>query len=335
MKLSVIIPFYNADKWIGSCLDSLLDQDINHDEYEIIIIDDGSTESINVLKEYVGRYDSIHYYYQPHSRVGAARNQGISVAKGEYLFFCDADDYVQTRTFGRLLEIAVNEQLDALFFDMLSVRRGDCPFEFHNDFNDVIFYDTGIDYLVSPPHPISFSSCQCIIRGSVLNKLSLSFPEGMMMAEDRFFVVNMLQKIGKVGHVDSVVYYYVQNHESLTHYWGKKIRAGEYANNLYQFVGFLSDLIDNHEIIEKVRSVLIHWRQDDVFTLLNNVFRYCPVSESKDYIGRLKGIGAYPFPERGLGGRIGIVEKVMMKERLWLLACQLFHVLPQKVRYRF
>ena len=91
-KISVIIPVYNAEKYLKQCLDSLLCQTL--DSIEIICINDGSSDnSINILKQYKEQYDNITVLDQKHSNAGVARNKGIAAAKGEYLAFLDADDY--------------------------------------------------------------------------------------------------------------------------------------------------------------------------------------------------------------------------------------------------
>ena len=83
MLLSVIIPYYNADTWIGKALDSLLDQDLPQSEYEIIVVDDGSTEDEKILKDYVSRFPNIHYYRIDHAGLSPARNYGLSKASGQ------------------------------------------------------------------------------------------------------------------------------------------------------------------------------------------------------------------------------------------------------------
>lgn len=68
MKLSIIIPYYNGEQWVGKCLDSLLKQDFQAGEYEIIVVDDGSTHSIEALMKYVNDYPHIHYLHQENQK---------------------------------------------------------------------------------------------------------------------------------------------------------------------------------------------------------------------------------------------------------------------------
>ncbi len=92
MKLSVVIPYYNGERWIGKCLDSLLNQDMPVSDYEIIVVDDGSTNSVEMVQDYSKKHENIKYARQPNAGQSAARNHGLDMAKGEYVFFLDCDD---------------------------------------------------------------------------------------------------------------------------------------------------------------------------------------------------------------------------------------------------
>lgn len=92
IKISIIIPVYNADKYLGQCIDSAIAQTIS--PKEIICIDDGSADhSSEILRGYAKKYDYIHCYAQKNQGAGAARNYGLRLAQGEFVVFLDADDY--------------------------------------------------------------------------------------------------------------------------------------------------------------------------------------------------------------------------------------------------
>lgn len=105
MKISTIIPIYNAEKYISRCLDSILAQDI--ESQEIICVDDGSTDhSLEILEQYERKYDNIHVLTQRNCYAGVARNNGLEIAKGEYIHFMDADDYVLPGSYTKVYETA-------------------------------------------------------------------------------------------------------------------------------------------------------------------------------------------------------------------------------------
>ena len=91
-KISVIIPVHNVEKYLGECLDSILGQTLK--DIEVICVDDGSTDgSAKILEEYAARDVRVKVLRQDRSGAGTARNKGLAEARGEYLFFCDADDW--------------------------------------------------------------------------------------------------------------------------------------------------------------------------------------------------------------------------------------------------
>lgn len=104
IKVSVIIPVFNVEKYLEQCLDSVVNQTLS--EIEIICVDDGSTDnSLNILEKYSEQYDNIIVLKQENAGAGAARNNGMKIAKGEYLSFLDADDFFELN----MLELAYNK----------------------------------------------------------------------------------------------------------------------------------------------------------------------------------------------------------------------------------
>lgn len=99
MKLSIIVPMYNVEQYIEKCLKSLLNQDLSRDDYEILIINDGSKDrSKHIVNEYMKNNKNIRMINQKNGGQSKARNTGIDNAKGEYLFFVDSDDYIEDYT---------------------------------------------------------------------------------------------------------------------------------------------------------------------------------------------------------------------------------------------
>ena len=93
MKISIIIPVYNGAGYIENCLDSVYNQGLNHDTFEILAINDGSTDdSERIITSYSKKVDNIHLINKENGGVSTARNVGIEAAKGDYLAFCDSDD---------------------------------------------------------------------------------------------------------------------------------------------------------------------------------------------------------------------------------------------------
>lgn len=127
MKLSVIVPIYNVEKYLPRCLDSLLCQGMETKEYEVICVNDGSTDnSAAILAEYEKKYpDIFRVVTQGNQGVSVARNIGMQMAQGEYIAFVDSDDYVVIGGYAYLCETFLLGGADVLTFGARSVRSSD------------------------------------------------------------------------------------------------------------------------------------------------------------------------------------------------------------------
>mgnify|MGYP000597869244 CR=1 FL=1 len=121
VKLSIIIPVYNGEEYIDRCLQSCLRQDIPADSYEIIVVDDGSTDSSNViLSRYAMEHANVVVLTQSNKKQGAARNYGLSKAQGEYIWFVDSDDWIEANCLGRLLALCDDNGIEVLAIDRIN-----------------------------------------------------------------------------------------------------------------------------------------------------------------------------------------------------------------------
>ena len=94
-KLSIIIPVYNVENYVDTCIESLYKQGISEYEFEVILINDGSTDnSLSIIQEYENKYSNITIISQKNQGLSTTRNNGIKLAKGEYLLFVDSDDLI-------------------------------------------------------------------------------------------------------------------------------------------------------------------------------------------------------------------------------------------------
>ena len=113
-KISIIIPVHNTERYLSRCVESCLNQTLPRDEYEIILIDDCSSDSCpNLIKEYADRYDNIiPIFLSVNLRQGGARNRGLEIAQGEYIAFVDSDDWIECDMCEKLYSVAKNSNSD-------------------------------------------------------------------------------------------------------------------------------------------------------------------------------------------------------------------------------
>lgn len=115
-KLSVVVPVYNVEKYIGEMIESLQNQTLR--DLEIILVDDGSPDNSGAIcDEYAAKDDRIKVIHKPNGGVGAARNDGLDAATGEWIVFCDSDDWVEADAFEKLVALAESTGADVAFGD--------------------------------------------------------------------------------------------------------------------------------------------------------------------------------------------------------------------------
>lgn len=121
-RLSIIVPLYDSARFMPKCIESLLQQDIPADEYEILLINDGSPDNSEELaREYAAEYENVRVLSKENGGTSSARNMGISNARGKYLYFVDPDDFIQKNSLGEILHIMDSESLDVLRFGYTEV----------------------------------------------------------------------------------------------------------------------------------------------------------------------------------------------------------------------
>ncbi|TNJ46531.1 glycosyltransferase [Tamlana fucoidanivorans] len=201
MKLSIIVPVYNAEKYISRCLESLLCQDISVDQYEIVIIDDGSTDkSCFIVKEFMGAYSNVKLYTQKNSGVGVARNKGIELALGEYIYFIDADDYLADNVLNVLLNTLTKHDLEILAFKSIATTNP----HINNilDKKEGRFLEcvkTGVQIIADMPYKNEV--WWYFVKRSFLLATRIQFIKGRWM-EDAIFTTKLFLKANRVLYFD-------------------------------------------------------------------------------------------------------------------------------------
>jgi len=336
MKLSIVIPYFNGEQWINKCLDSLLAQDLKPDDYEIIVIDDGSTHGIEALMKYVNDYPHIHYLHQNNQKHAAARNHGLTVAQGDYVFFCDCDDFVAENVLGRLCDMAIEEKADVLLFNYQHIKESDNPSSFKRNFEDKKVFDTGLSYISQPPYHYRGGIWQFLIRRGFMEEKNLKFAPQMISFEEHLFFLQMMQAAGKVVKIDVDVYYYVKHPRSWANLEGKISNCDAYNDCRAAYLEYLTYTrkslalkgIASAGLIEKMAER----ESKETFSIIHNKFRYSSVKSNKDTLARLTDLGYYPIT-RSIPN-YNWLRRIMNHYPLWMGLCYCYHILPQKVRER-
>lgn len=206
--ISIIIPAYNAEKYIKKCLDSLIKQ--TKKEIEIIVINDGSKDNTEeIIKSYTD--SRIKYYKNTNHGIGYSRNYGIEKAKGKYIMFLDSDDYVEKDICEKLYNKARNDDLDVVICDFFKEFENGNIEEIHtNDFKNSSLKDNPdiiTEYL---------SPWAKLYSTKLLKDNNIKFVENLKY-EDAPFVIEALDKAKKIGKVnDCLVHYMIHGNSETT-----------------------------------------------------------------------------------------------------------------------
>lgn len=234
IKVSVIIPVYNAEKFLTACLDSVLEQSLK--EIEIICVDDGSTDgSLKLLREYAEKNPKIRAFTQPNARQGAARNRALDHARGEYIAFLDSDDAFAPGALKKLYETAKAGTLDMLLLSCVRVAPNGREYRWsYHDFSKFLPLDFPrkcFSWRDCSPELFWRMPCSCcgtFYSRAFLEKHELRFPEKIFF-EDRPFFFFALCRAQRVGILDEPLYRYCLNPNSTIASKGKHL-----ADNIEQ-----------------------------------------------------------------------------------------------------
>lgn len=209
--ISVIIPIFNAEKYLNRCIDSIISQ--TYHNLEVILLDDGSTDnSGNICDEYALKDSRIRVIHQSNKGLVATRQVGISIAKGEYIAWVDSDDWIALDTYEQMCKLAVNGDLDIVWCDIIGVMSI-LPEENKHiiiDFSDNA--KTMVSKILRSEVPGWIWNK--LIKTEYLRNANIHVFAGDDMLEDVLFSIELLCSNPKMGHVNNALYYYNRTNES-------------------------------------------------------------------------------------------------------------------------
>ena len=186
--VSIIVPVYNVDKYLKECVDSILQQTYNH--IEVILVDDGSTDtSGDICDQYSVYDDRVKVIHKLNGGLSDARNVGLEHAAGEYIYFCDSDDFIDYDMIEQALGYSVSNKADFVFFDAIPFSDEGIPYnnkayKRNRQYNVATGKETGVRELVMDEY------MPCIplymYKKDFLSKYKLTFRRGII-GEDELF----------------------------------------------------------------------------------------------------------------------------------------------------
>jgi glycosyltransferase involved in cell wall biosynthesis len=209
-KVSVIIPVYNAGKFLHECIKPLINQTLR--ECEFIFIDDGSQDNSNqIIQEYIRKDNRIKLIIQKNQGVSSARNKGLEKAKGEYIGFVDADDYIDTNLFEVLYSKAKKHEIDIIIsnFEMelggtKKVIKYSLPVETTLESKSVT--ELILPYFLEKEDLNSV--CNKLFKNSLVKEKNIRFPKNVALGEDGAFNIQIFYYSKRVMYTDFTGYHY-------------------------------------------------------------------------------------------------------------------------------
>ena len=262
--VSLIVAVYNGEKYIARCIDSILNQ--TYQSYEVILVDDGSKDSSGTICDYYAEKDSrIKVIHQVNRGCSAARNEGLSHAKGEYIGIIDQDDYLHEKYIEYFMKLMLDHNAEIATTDTILSFIGDAPVSTNLDFNKYSILSGEDAAKAMLMYTLQIGPWNKLIKKSLIEREGISFQEQFYCGEGFAFSVECFQSTNKVvvGH-QNVYFYRIDNATSgsSTFSLGKynsSVNAQDYMRNVLKDK---SQYADNVLKFSKWRTL------SDNFTLL-------------------------------------------------------------------
>ncbi len=245
MKVSVIIPAYQAENYLIRCVNSILNQTLK--EIEIIIVNDGSTDQTKNIAHQLQQLSSqITVIYQENSGAMIARNTGLAIATGEYILFVDADDWLDPKALEVLYIIGKKEEADIILFDAyVVVNNLAYPFKMIKSNLNTIHEDQLKAFFEIAFYPALWSK---LIKRSYLEKNDFNFSLSASIGEDVAITAYLMMYNPTIACCHQHLYFYEQHKESLSHVISEK------QLELFDSLSFLGDMLKENHLYEKYKQ---------------------------------------------------------------------------------
>lgn len=227
-KISIIVPVYNAEKYINECVDSIINQ--SFEEWELLLIDDGSTDNSSAICDNYADLDNrIIVHHKNNNGVSSARNVGLDSAKGDWCLFVDADDMIYDDTLSILYNEATSNDLDILQF---SYNREYKKNDKRGNNSKVV---DSVTYIKNGNYNVCIAGL--FVNIDIIYKNHIRFNEKIHLGEDQLFVFDLIRNSNRIKQIGDVLYYYRVNDKSAVH----NPKTKDIINSIIEFSKYKKD----------------------------------------------------------------------------------------------
>ena len=254
IKVSVVVPIYNTEKYLKECIDSILNQTLK--DIELILVNDGSPDGCEgICYEFIKKDQRVIYIYQENQGVSVARNLGIEKAKGEYIYCMDSDDTIEKSFLETSYTVGVKNDSDLVVIGDYYKKRG--------------------------KHPSALPTCAMLLKKEFLDKhFEIRYPVGIQPCEDGLFSHQLLALTDKISFNDLGVYYYRQ-HETQNHH---NLQLDVLLKNIYIWLDILQKFYREKLFLIEKASFLLKFIEHEPFGLRYEKLSFTPKQKEELFL---------------------------------------------------
>lgn len=330
LKLTYIVPLYNNAQFVLRCLNTIVEQGIPVEDYEVIVVDDGSTDGgQDVVDDFSRQNPQVKVIHQSNAGVSAARNRAIQKAQGRYLQFVDADDYLAKGMMAPLLQRAIDLDVEAMEFNYVPVdAEGRAISDQGASFYPSTELTTGVEYLTT--HAITSYVWRFLIRRDFFLSGNWRFDESLIACEDGSLIARFLLNASRVAHDVAAPYRYVQHAASAMHNPDPQHLRRRVFSQVDAAASIDKTIRDFEASSGKKAPASVAG--------LRNVYLYFSMTKAltcglvDEVLQRIRQAGLYPFPCVGPesnyhGMKWKLIHMLMMKPGLWKALSKLYRLI--------
>ncbi|MEQ8154256.1 MAG: glycosyltransferase [Clostridiaceae bacterium] len=278
--LSIIVPVYNSEKYLGECLDTIINQ--RYTDLEIILIDDGSADrSREIIKDYMARDSRIKAFFQKNSGVSAARNSGIKNSTGDYITFVDSDDWLELNLYEEIIQKIEENNCDAGLYsytrELKACVKMDEVLPFSSDelldreriHKDLIL--NLISYEDETKESIMGAIWRCVFKAELIKGNNILFDREMHYAEDLIFCLNAFKKCNSIYILNKPLYHYRLSGTSVT----SEYKSDHFERQLFVYNKIKEVFKDNNDTALSNRMNIMMLRY-----IINGITHICNTNSS-------------------------------------------------------
>lgn len=271
IKISVIVPVYNAEKYLQECVDSILNQ--SERELECILVDDGSTDSSPLICDFYAQKDNrVKVIHKENARAASARNAGLHIAQGEYVAFVDADDWISPNMYEKMLA----PNVDVCLCDYVRFQgKQDFPFSQPN-VHEGYYGKAEIQKEIYPhlvmdgiEYPITISNWALLIKRTVITDNKLSYRDDIHISEDAPFGSEVLYCANSFAYLKGEYLYHYRITESSasktykTWWWESYLRINEEMEN------YFGNCVD-YDFTQQIKSNMFYLARAEIYYIIGD-----------------------------------------------------------------